>query len=173
MKIVYLILVIIVLFGCRVEPESNELTEQYLNSIDWRNRSIDISGMDSLESGKSYLSVNSVIYSSTQHSIRNLTVTVSLRNTDEYDTIYMGRVDFFDTDGRLLKKYTSSPVFLKPMETIEIVISQNDPTGGSGGNFIFEWKTPPGATEPVFESVMLSVMGNNAFAYATHGWRIE
>lgn len=160
------------LLACQ-QPAAPALEEAPLHSINWDNRSIDTFALDSLETGKTYLSVNSTIYSRNQKTTIGLTVTVSLRNTSEFDTIYVNRVDYYGTNGELLKKYVSKPVFIMPMETIEIVIEQNDRVGGTGGNFIFEWMTPHGVSEPLFESVMLYYLGTSAFSFNKRGVRIE
>jgi len=59
------------------------------------------------------------------------------------------------------------------METIEIVIKQLDREGGTGANFLFDWRIKPGINEPLFEGVMVCLMKETAFSFLTEGKRIE
>jgi hypothetical protein len=161
------------ILSCQEQKAPTRQQEVPLHPIDWNNRSFDISILDSVESGKSYLPVNSTIYSGSQHTMISLTVTVSVRNTSETDTLFITRADYFDTNGKRIKEHINKCIFIVPMETIEIVIDQQDRTGGSGGNFIFEWLIPKGSNEPLFESVMLYSLGTSAFSFNNRGWRIK
>ena len=59
------------------------------------------------------------------------------------------------------------------METLEIVIAQKDIEGGTGSNFLFEWKTPLNCPEPLFEGVMSSMQGNQGVSFTTHARRVK
>ena len=59
------------------------------------------------------------------------------------------------------------------METVEIVIAQADVEGGTGSNFIFEWKTPLDCPEPLFEGLMNSMRGNQGFSFTTNAKRVK
>lgn len=159
--------------ACGVSSEKVELETERLNAIDWVNRQAIISTLDSLENGRSYLSVYSEIYNVTEQQVRSLTTTISLRNPDDTDTLYITRADYFDTSGALLRGYVNKPIFILPMETIEVVISQTDRSGGTGGNFVFDWSIRKGSNQPIFEGVMLSIAGTQAFSFVTHGWPIK
>ena len=141
--------------------------------IDWSTRQANIQPTDSLESGKSYLSVYSQIYSYSQHKMYNLTAMISIRNTSAKDTMYLSKVDYFDTHGTLLKTYFENPVYLTPMETLDIVINEVDIAGGTGGNFIFDWQTPKNSPEPIFEGVMTSTSGQQGLSFLTQAKRID
>ena len=121
----------------------------------------------------SALSVYSQIYSYSQHKTYNLTAMVSLRNTSVTDSIYLYNVDYYDTHGTLLKSYIKNPVFLAPMETLDIVINEADITGGTGSNFIFDWKMPKNCSEPIFEGVMTSTAGQQGLSFITQAKRIR
>lgn len=145
------------------------------NSIDpenWEKRMVDIDPKDSLEYGKTYLSIYSQIYSINQEKKHNLTVLVSMRNTSDLDTIYVLNAKYYDTHGKTVRAYFDHPIYLAPMETIEIIIDEIDVTGGTGSNFTFEWKVPEGCTEPLFEGVMNSTMGQQGLSFITQGVRI-
>ena len=73
----------------------------------------------------------------TEHRIHNLSVTISLRNTDKFDTVFIERAEYYNTKGDLIRSYFKQPIFLEPMETAEIHIEKKDQEGGTGGNMIF------------------------------------
>ena len=144
-----------------------------INPENWSKRKNNISQKDSLEYGKSYLSIYSQIYSISEHKTHNLTAMISLRNTSDTDTIYITRAEYFDTDGKSIRKYFDHPIFMKPLETTEIIIDEVDTSGGTGSNFLFEWKVPKNSPEPLFEGVMNSTMGQQGLSFTTQAKRIK
>lgn len=148
-----------------------------LDSVDpenWASRAALISETDSLEYGKSYLSVYSQIYSYTQHQKYELTAMISLRNVSDTDTVYLLSAEYFDSHGKSVRNYFSSPIYLAPLETTEIIIDQKDVSGGTGANFIIEWKIPAeGCPPPLFEGVMSSMQSSQGISFVTHGVRVE
>ena len=169
MKMKYLIIIIVaLLFSC---SENKEISS--INPENWSKRAINLTSKDSLEYGKSYLSVYSQIYSNTEHKTHNLTSMISMRNTSESDTIYLLKAEYFDTHGKSVRKYFDSPIFLAPMETPEIIIDEHDVSGGTGSNFILEWKIPKNCPEPLFEGIMTSTMGQQGLSFTTQAKRIK
>lgn len=168
MNIKYISIIIILIIGCDEKKDINSI-----NPENWSKRTINITSKDSLEYGKSYLSIYSEIYSYTKHSTHNLTSMVSLRNTSDLDTIYLLKAEYFDTHGKSIRKYFDFPIFLAPMETTEIIIDENDVTGGTGSNFIFEWKIPKRAPKPLFEAVMISTIGQQGLSFITQAKQIK
>lgn len=143
------------------------------NPENWSKRSIEITSTDSLVDGKTYLSVYSQIYSLTEHRTQKLTAMISMRNTSERDTIYLLRAEYFDTHGKSVRNYFDKPIFLAPMETTEIIIDHDDILGGTGSNFIFEWKTHEDSPQPLFEAIMTSTSSQQGISFVTNGVRIE
>lgn len=162
------IIIIVLLFSCNEKTEISSISPE-----NWSKRAINMASKDSLEFGKSYLSVYSQIYSNTEHRTHNLTSMVSMRNTSELDSIYILRAEYYDTHGKSVRKYFNSPIFLAPMETTEIIIDEIDISGGTGSNFILEWKIPKNCPEPIFEGVMTSTMGQQGLSFTTQAKRIE
>ncbi|WP_422349158.1 DUF3124 domain-containing protein [Flagellimonas sp.] len=162
------IIVVMFLFGCEEKKGNSSVDPE-----NWSKRAIDISSKDSLEFGKSYLSVYAQIYSINEHETHNLTSMISMRNTSESDTIYLLRAEFYDTSGKSVRKYFDFPIYLAPLETSEIIIDEIDVTGGTGSNFIFEWKIPRNCPEPLIEGIMSSTMGQQGLSFTTQAKRIE
>ncbi len=170
MKILWLFLSVLAL-GCSQKEESGTVAQRDIHQEDWSKRAANIAETDPLVFGKTYLSVYSEMYSYSQKQKYSMTGMISMRNVSEKDTIYLLRADYYDTVGAKIRAYFNHPVYLRPMETVEIVIAHEDVEGGTGSNFLFEWKTPPGCPEPLFEGVMNSMQGNRGVAFVTQGIR--
>lgn len=167
-KRVLLALITAILFSCE-----NEKTISSYDPVDWEARSVADAVTDSLKKGKSYLSVYSEIYSQTEHRTHNLTSTVSMRNVDMTDTIYIDKAEYFNTKGEPIRIYFDHPIYIAPLETVEIVVDETDITGGTGANFIFEWSKKQSSPEPLFEGVMISTSGQQGLSFTSKGLRIE
>jgi hypothetical protein len=167
-KLLFILIIGIAFISCEnVQKESAPETEN------WKQRSVQIDSYDTLISGTSYLSVYSQIYSMSESRKHNLTATISMRNTNRHDTVYIIKADYFNTEGQLIKSYLDRPIYLAPMETIEIVIAQIDESGGTGANFVFDWKTKDTSNEPYFESVMISTANQLGLSFSRQGVRIN
>ena len=168
MKQILIILLIVFLYACEKEK-----TPDAIDPVNWENRYIKSALSDSLTQGTSYLSIYSHVYSRTEGVSRDLTATVSLRNTNIKDTIFIDKADYFNTQGELIRTYFDKTIYLAPLETVEIVIDESDSQGGSGANFIFDWNIPVGAGEPLFEAVMITTYGQQGISFTTQGIRIQ
>ena len=168
MKKVFLLLVYILITSCNQEKEMSSI-----DTVNWEKRKVNIEPKDSLIIGSTYLSVYSQIYSLDEHKTHDLTVTVSMRNINKTDTIYLNKAEYFDTHGNSIRTYFDFPIYLKPMETVEIIIDEIDGEGGTGGNFVFDWKVKQNSLTPFFEGVMISTSGQQGLSFTTHGVQIE
>jgi len=109
--------------------------------------------LDVVQGQTLYVPVYSHIYSQGGEAYP-LEVTLSIRNTDPEHGIHLTTVSYFDTKGKLVKKYLDRPLALAPLETVAFLIEKQDARGGSGANFMVSW----GAEEPVYEPVVEAVM---------------
>lgn len=167
-KILQLLVLLLIFQSCK--------KNNYVSSIDpinWDKRVVNNLPKDSLIKGATYLSVYSQIYSQTEHIKHDLTVTVSMRNTNDLDTIYIQKAAYFDTKGKLIRTYFDQTIFIAPMETVEIIIDETDQEGGTGANFLFHWMTKPRVNEPFFESVMITTSGQQGISFTTRGKRVK
>lgn len=140
-----------------------------ISSINWENRTITNNLPDSVSNGSTYLSIYSQIYSLSEHLTHDLTATVSIRNTNRKDSIYITNASYFNTEGHLIRNYIKKPIYLKPLETVSIVIDEKDKEGGTGANFIFDWKIKPDTHEPFIEGIMISTSGQQGLSFTTEG----
>ncbi|WP_417235993.1 DUF3124 domain-containing protein [Bizionia paragorgiae] len=152
---------------------NNKTNVSSIDPINWNKRAIPLPKTDSLINGKTYLSVYSEIYGLTEHRTQNLTATVSIRNINPKDTLYINKAQYFNTNGEPTRTYFSNTVFVKPLETIEIIIDERDKEGGTGANFIFDWsKTREDIHDPFFEAVMISTSSQQGISFTTQGIKI-
>lgn len=170
MKIKVFISVIGVIFSlisCQKKEE-----KELLKPTDWTTREVKSATLDSLSKGSTYLSVYSEIYIYSEQRTYDLTVTVSMKNIYKQDTLYIEKAEYYNTEGKLIRSYLKNPIKLLPMETVEIVIDQNDKQGGSGGNFVFDWAVEKPLLEPHFEAVMISTYGQQGLSFTSQGIKI-
>jgi hypothetical protein len=91
---------------------------------------------------------------------------LSIRNVDPKRPIYVSAVEYYDTNGKLSRKYIDRLIKLDPLQTIEFLVERHDVTGGSGANFIVEWHAGATATHPpLIEAVMVGRSGTNAISF--------
>lgn len=164
----FLIYLILVLGSCNEKVTNKDIIPP-LGVSDWENRLVTQSNLDSLSSGQTYLSVYSEIYINTEKERIPLGATISIKNPNRNDTIFLTSAEYFETSGKLVRNYVKSPIYVAPMETIEIVIERLDKEGGSGANFLFDWRKEKQIFDPIFECLMLSSIGNRSFSFTTHG----
>ncbi len=165
MRLICLLLfIVLITFGCE---ETKEVS--HMNPVNWEKRKIQLNPIDSLIYGSTYLSIYSEIYDRSEKGTHNLTATASMRNISSKDSVYILRTDYYDTKGKLIRTYFKDPIFIRPLETIHIVIDQDDKHGGTGANFTFEWAVKKNTHEPLFEAVMISTTGQQGISFTTHG----
>ncbi|SCY23473.1 Protein of unknown function [Nonlabens sp. Hel1_33_55] len=121
---------------------------------------------------KVYVPIYSDIYQKSRYDRTYLTATFSIRNTSERDSLFLNRVDYFDTRGTKVRDYIDKTIYLQPLETIEFIIEENDTLGGSGANFMLEWYGKK-TMRPVFQAVMIGGLGNKVFSFTTEGVAVD
>lgn len=136
----------------------------------WEKRTVSTVIPDSLRSGKTFLSVYSQIYARNSEEVFDLASTISLHNPNLKDKIYIEKAIYYNTHGEPIRSYFEKPIFISPMETVQIIIDGIDNEGGTGANFIFDWKTYNNA--PIFEAIMITTYGQQGISFVTEGKNI-
>ena len=83
--------------------------------------------------------------------------------------IYITKAAYFDSQGNLIQSYFNKPIFIEPLETVEIVINELNQQGGTGANFMFDWSIEPKTSKPLFEAIMISTSGQQGLSFTTVG----
>ena len=120
-----------------------------------------------------YVPVYSHIYSGDREHPFDLTATLSIRNTDPKQTITILTVDYYDSKGKLLKKYMEGPVNLNPLATTRYIIKESDKSGGSGANFMVKWKSDIKVNAPIIESIMIGTKTQQGISFISRGRAIQ
>jgi hypothetical protein len=148
---------------------AKETEKRPVELADWKSNQTDIENFEDFVHGKTYLPVYSHIYHIHEHRTFDLTITVSIRNVSLTDTVYILKADYYNTIGENIRQYIRKPIFIKPLETLEIIIEEQDTEGGSGANFIFDWAKTKDKNPPLFEAVMISTYGQQGLSFTTRG----
>ena len=168
-SIFLLVLFLVVILGCENPiPRQEEIVVEPKHQV-----TTQTPRLDSLtKSRKVYVPVYSNIYQRNRNERTSLTSTLSIHNTSETDTLFITRIDYFNTEGELVKKYLKSPIYLTTFQTIEYVVDEDDDSGGSGANFVIEWYGDK-KLNPLFQAIMIGGLGNKSFSFSTEGVYFE
>lgn len=121
-----------------------------------------------LERKKYYLPVYSHMYISSENYIK-LNISLSIRNTDLSEDLYIERIDYYNTEGKLVKNYIPQPHILKPMGTVDFSVELNDMSGGNGAKFLVTFATKSTMSKPIIQGIMSNIIGNNQVVFTTDG----
>ncbi|HOV08484.1 MAG: hypothetical protein BWY23_01075 [Spirochaetes bacterium ADurb.Bin218] len=116
-----------------------------------------------------YVPVYSSIYFRDDTKVYNLTVTLSIRNIDPINEIFIREINYNNSKGENVKKFLKMPVRVKPLETLDLVIAEDDTTGGIGANFIVQWISKTNAISPIVEAVMISIRQGVGLSFTENG----
>lgn len=102
------------------------------------------------------------------------TVILSLRNVTFTDSIYFERIEYYDSEGKLLREFSEKVLVLRPMESFEYIIESTDKKGGPGANFVVSYSGKSNLTNPPFiEAVMLGNIDGYGFSFSSPGIEIN
>ncbi len=116
-----------------------------------------------------YVPIYSHIYTGDRETPFYLAATLSVRNIDLKYPITLLSADYYDSDGKLIKKYIEEPVQINPLSSTQYVIKESDKTGGSGANFIVRWKSANEVNPPIIESVMIGTRMQQGISFTSRG----
>ncbi|MEZ4729752.1 MAG: DUF3124 domain-containing protein [Caldilineaceae bacterium] len=120
-----------------------------------------------------YVPVYSHIYYQDQQRVINLNVTLSVRNTDGAHPIQLDAVQYYDSQGSLVRTYVTEAVSLNPLASTHFVVEEDDTAGGVGASFIVAWRSDVPTTPPLVEAVMISAASAQGISFVTSGRVLE
>jgi hypothetical protein len=116
-------------------------------------------------------------YASIYHGIKtrplDLTVTLSVRNTNPGQDITIASVDYHDSTGRLVRRYLDKPMVLGPLAAKEFIIKELDRSGGVGASFLVRWSADTAVNEPVVEAIMIGTSSNQGVSFTSPARAIQ
>ena len=99
----------------------------------------------------------------------NLATTLMIRNADFKHAITVKTVEYYDDDGKLIKKMIDKPIKVGPMASASIFIKESDTSGGIGANFIVRWESEKALNVPIIEAVMVGIRLNQSITFISPG----
>jgi hypothetical protein len=119
-----------------------------------------------------YVPVYSHIYFGDKETPYYLAVTVSIRNIDQTNPVAITEVNYYDTNGRLIKKYLEKPLQLGANASTRFVIKESDDKGVSGANFVVVWRSDRLVNAPIIESIMIGTRNQQGISFTSRGQAI-
>ena len=98
-----------------------------------------------------------------------LETTLSIRNVSPQDPVYLQSVQYFDTTGNLVQDHLDETIRLAPLQTIEFLVEEQHSSGGSGANFLVEWRGTQDSEKPLVEAVMVGTSGTQGISFVRSG----
>jgi hypothetical protein len=169
----YLMLLVplfVLIFGCASpDPNSTKSGEDELKSLELDRA---LSKNDRKFEDVLYVPIYSDIYIDKVIQSSLLSATLSIRNTSLNDSLFVTKIDYYNTEGDLVKAFINQPIGLAPMATVNYVVEKEDTSGGPGANFIVKLNSN-NKIKPLIQAVMIGENGNKGFAFSTDGYSIE
>jgi hypothetical protein len=123
-----------------------------------------------LSKGESvYVSIYSNVYSGVKLHALELSGMLSIRNTDPKYSISIQKADYYDSKGKLLERYITQSLKLKPLESTHFLLKVSDKRGGPGANFIVKWESDHEVNPPIIEGIMLSTRAQQGISFICPG----
>ncbi|GEM_PF-119998 len=119
-----------------------------------------------------YVPAYSHIYHGNRESPLLLTITISIRNISPTRSMTVTAVDYYDTQGAVVKKFITAPFVLGPLGSERFVVPQNDEAGGSGANFIVKWNSIEALSPPIIETIMIGAQNQLGVSFTSRGQAI-
>ena len=120
-----------------------------------------------------YVPLYSNIYTGDRMIAWQLSAMLSIRNTSPTQPISITRVDYYDLDGKLVRKHVEEPKKINPMASMNFFVMSSDTAGGWGANFVVVWKSEKEVSQPIIQSLMTGTRGNHSVSFISLGEVID
>jgi hypothetical protein len=120
-----------------------------------------------------YVPVYSNVFTGPRKLPLQLAATLSIRNTDMAAFFKVTAIDYYDTNGKLVRRYIVRPMVVAPLSTIYVHIEEKDKIGGFGANFIVRWQSDSVINAPVVECVMIGATGGQGISFVSPAQEIR
>ncbi|KAF0163998.1 MAG: hypothetical protein FD157_2363 [Rhodocyclaceae bacterium] len=130
--------------------------------------------MPQLSAGQSlYLPIYSHLYHGDVHprtgkpSETLVSTHISIRNTDPSAGMKVVSARYYNTDGKLLREFLQKPQAIPPLGTYELYVPRSDSSGGSGANFIIDWRADKPINPPLVEALHADIREARTLLFVT------
>lgn len=129
---------------------------------------------DGLSAGETvYVPVYSHVYVAVKGHPYDLAISLSIRNTNMTEPITVLSVDYYDSNGKIVRKYLGKPSEIKPLASVDFFVSETDTTGGFGASFLVKWKAAKKVNKPIVEGVMAGTKSGQGISFTSRGQTIR
>ena len=92
--------------------------------------------------------------------------TIFINNTDQNHAINIVRIDFYNTNGKLVEKYLQQPQKLNANSSMRINVKERlKGEEGSGAHFIIQWQAEHKVVEPLVQTWFVGAVGTRGYSY--------
>lgn len=95
----------------------------------------------------------------------NLAATLSVRNTDPSNSIILISADYYDSNGKFVRRMMLKPVTLKPLASTSFFVKERDTSGGFGASFIVKWRAEKDVCVPLVETIMIGSYSGQGISF--------
>ncbi len=120
-------------------------------------------------SGSVYVPLYSSLYVGGHRSLKNLSATLSLRNTSADQALVVISVTYFDANGKAVVKLLDASHVLAPMAAAEFYADQSSTRGGPVATVIVRWGAETSINPPLVEAVILGNYGAKSISFVSRG----
>lgn len=120
-----------------------------------------------------YVPVYSNVFSGPRKHPFQLATTLSIRNTDLSAAFRITSIDYYDTSGKLVRRYLGKPLAVGPLASTYVHIEEKDVSGGFGANFIVRWEADRVINAPIIECVMIGATSGQGISFVSPGQEIR
>ncbi|MFN8371207.1 MAG: DUF3124 domain-containing protein [Bacteriovoracaceae bacterium] len=166
----FLLLFCLISISCNPTKKADETNNLVPKSTEFK----PLSQLPQLLLGQTvYVPIYSSIYFGSETKLLHLTAVLSIRNTSLKEPIIITQIDYFDTNGKLIKSFITNPFTLGQMASKDFVVPEMDLKGGTGANFLVTWHGENKVSRPIIESVMLGEVGTKGISFTSRGEEVE
>lgn len=120
-----------------------------------------------------YVPVYSHVYTGNRALPVNLATTLSIRNTDLTSPVTITGADYYNSQGKLLRRMLAKPVSLGPLASTSIFIEEKDTSGGFGASFLVRWHGARQVSTPIIECLMIGAYSGLGISFVSPGQEIR
>lgn len=120
-----------------------------------------------------YVPAYSHVFTGPRANPYNLAITLTIRNTDPRDGMVVTAIDYYDHNGRLIRRHTPSPLGLTPLASSHIHLEEKDTSGGFAPKFIVRWESQRPISAPVIEAIMIGATSGQGISFVSQGQVIQ
>ncbi len=102
-----------------------------------------------------------------------MSVLVSVRNTDPDNPIRVIAARYYNTDGVLLRNSLPTPRTVPPFGTLELFVELRENLGGSGANYAIKWEASTPVSQPTIEALHTRLQAGFTLGFISRGRAIS